>query len=112
MNDLGTDKGNPKTAAVRNRPSEFLPACRGIWGRLFGHKYQPRYSNEERILPHEPSVAALEANRQVALQNARNAIVTSSQVDLPYAAPYEETETHIGDVCVRCGHTVKCGDNR
>ena len=58
--------------------------CLGLFGWLFGHKYQPRYS-ERRAFP-------------------ETKMKWSGYLDP--TTIMETTKTYHGDVCQRCGHKI------
>lgn len=58
--------------------------CRGLFGRLFGHNYQPRYSTSL------PSLRRVSGEELYAEQ-------------LPKIVEASKSHTYHGDVCTRCG---------
>lgn len=61
--------------------------CKGILGRLFGHKYQPRYSTSK---PHPEAYTS-----EPYLIGQLRSLMEASK-----------TCVYQNDVCVRCGHVV------
>lgn len=70
------------------------PPCRGLWGKVFGHKFQPRYS--EKNVGRVP--------RQAAIVLAQRCVRTEVRRSIEALAGHEKTHTH--DLCVRCGLMV------
>lgn len=62
-------------------------ACRGLFGRLFGHKYQPRYTTGTPVLTNVKSHGGC----------------PDDWIDFIEAS---KSSTYIHDVCVRCGATT------
>lgn len=68
--------------------------CTGIFGKLFGHNFQPRYSESESegTLPQDFWSPALTFGRDV--------------VNIINSTKSRKSE-YVHDVCVRCGKIVK-----
>jgi hypothetical protein len=83
------------------------PPCRGLWGKVFGHKLEPRYS---RTTVGAPSAAPQIENTLARLMNppavafANDGLGAEVRRSIEALANYETHHTH--DVCVRCGLTV------
>jgi hypothetical protein len=73
--------------AQRRRRSDGVN-CKGIFGRLFGHKYEPRYSRSAPTFQ-------IKTMESLAFADELVAIMESSKV-----------WTYHGDVCTRCGHVI------
>lgn len=70
--------------------SHITPAaCQGLLGRLFGHRYEGRYSEHEAV----PDGVSF----QVPPGPAGERLVEATKT---------RTRTYHGDVCVRCGDVV------
>ncbi|MDQ3557035.1 MAG: hypothetical protein M3409_09715 [Gemmatimonadota bacterium] len=67
------------------------PACIGVWGQWFGHRYRARY--DERIT--HPAWLTEFARRTGRIEMQLHTV-------LP-----DEERLYVGDVCTRCGHRVK-----
>ena len=67
--------------------------CTGLLGRIFGHKYRPRYTSTRR--EREPS-----GNAEI-----------DAMLTLAFGASYAtlSESTYHGDVCERCGHELRRG---
>ena len=71
--------------------------CQGILGRLFGHKYRPRYDVKERENQKSPTGADLFWSSSVDVEfNLKLFVLTDT--------------TYVCDVCVRCGDQRKRED--
>ena len=69
--------------------------CIGIFGKIFGHKFQPRYN--EKIIPPKESEAQLFLSTRSVILDGDNTILNSlKRIEKEYK----------GDVCVRCGLIV------
>jgi hypothetical protein len=62
--------------------------CNGIFGRLFGHKYEPRYSRSAPTFQIKTMDSLAYAEELVAIMEA------------------SKVWTYHGDVCTRCGNTT------
>ena len=83
---------------VMNHIEDEKNHCAGLAGRLFGHRFEPRYDSEESF----PD--SVDAN--VLLQ------VQSMSTYSEWAAERVEAmktggERYVLDICVRCGNTIK-----
>ena len=65
--------------------------CQGIFGKLFGHKFEGRYSIEEKKEPFECTHFKVTASSYKALMDAN----TSRNTTYEY------------DICVRCGEKME-----
>jgi len=72
--------------------------CRGIWGRIFGHKFVARYDRVENG-PDTKTVIEL-------LHRGNMTIVLENDLELVnLLRSYKDTYVH--DICVRCGVVVE-----
>jgi hypothetical protein len=75
------------------------PECKGLFGRLFGHNYQPAEDTER--IPPQSSVSRVNLNNYVVVQHYRQIIESSTKV----------IRTYRGHVCTRCGDVVNRKEN-
>jgi hypothetical protein len=91
-------------SAINTNPTG-LPRCHGLFGRVFGHKFQGRYNTTEKVTG-QPSQEALET----ALEQCDGEFYVSGIIDSLYGGYKDANSEYIGDVCVRCGLTIKKED--
>lgn len=66
-----------------------MTECAGLFGRLFGHKYEPRYTVGEPTARVSTVSSLVFAEEVVAIMEA------------------SKSRTYHGDRCIRCGHFNK-----
>lgn len=76
--------------------------CSGLFGRLFGHKFQPRYDSNETYP--EGTIEGLRTNvDRVLAQYPMAAMDSLSEVAEAYRCMDQNFVRYVQDVCVRCG---------
>lgn len=82
--------------------NEQIAPCRGLVGRVFGHRFEPRFDTKKMQSP--DILAQLKASLERAVNDTTIILdgVTSGLTDLVEAAASNE-EIHTHDICVRCG---------
>jgi len=90
--------------------------CCGIFGRIFGHKFEARYDTNDSSQPSVPNSEApkflkeaLDAyyERAVYMDDDQISCITSGFSDMETDGGNSESKTYVHDVCVRCGLIVK-----
>jgi hypothetical protein len=82
-----------------------LGGCLGWAGKIFGHKFEPRYvTDEEPVNTVPPAEVVLAAIRQSPSDTSINEVVAS------VGDAYRDVKTkqsYIADICPRCGQVLK-----
>jgi hypothetical protein len=72
--------------------------CKGIFGLLFGHKFEGRYNTEEGEGKWPLKEGSIESQITSTNPSAVSEIIESSR---------NQKTTYIKDVCVRCGEVIE-----
>lgn len=73
-------------------PGGIPKECHGLWGMLFGHKFEARY--DEVITSHAPPIKSM-------------SVFCDAEVLAALGRLYNDTRsTYAHDVCVRCGMVI------
>jgi hypothetical protein len=87
-------------------PSEKLAGCRGLAGKIFGHRFQPRY--DEKFTGAAQAVKPFEVVWHEALQTGQAALDGVPQgIMSSIKALGSAEEVYVHDVCTRCGAVVE-----
>lgn len=74
--------------------------CLGLWGKIFGHDFQPRFSTEETIHGPQEHIA------EQAIDACETDTFLSGIIDSVAGLNKSQKVTYEGDVCGRCGFTI------
>jgi hypothetical protein len=80
--------------------------CHGIFGRIFGHKFQPRFSETDTT----PDIAFKEACEAIQMYIKETSYIDEdeiSEIMNGFRVMNSMTTTYVHDVCIRCGRTIQ-----
>ena len=83
--------------------------CQGLFGLIFGHKFQPRYnmaSVDSNVHHTPPTAADLERVMDAALRGGETEALDSYERMLRNGNDVTEKQ-YVCDVCVRCGDVIR-----
>ena len=83
-----------------------LPPCKGFFGKIFGHKFEPRYDTEPSGENAKVEAVKLITDKSQEILESIEYLETVISSALSYFSDNEKA-TYVCDVCSRCGTIIK-----